>query len=174
MDTALDTEGRIVACLRQIMRAVDLHSHRLMEEHGLTGPQLATLQATARREPTTPGELARHLHLSPATVTGILTRLEQRQLIQRNPSSGDRRKVQVRLTREGRNALVDAPSLLQDRFRVELSRLEDWERNLILSTLQRIASMMDAEDLDAAPHLVTHGPSLGAHVGRPQETTRGG
>ena len=51
--------------------------------------------------------------------------------------------------------LKRAPSLLQDRFRSELSRLEEWERTQILALLQRLASMMDAEAIDAAPMLET-------------------
>ena len=47
MGTPLSMENQIVAAIRRIMRAVDLHSRRLAEEHGLTGPQLATLQAAA-------------------------------------------------------------------------------------------------------------------------------
>jgi diaminobutyrate acetyltransferase len=53
--------------------------------------------------------------------------------------------------------LRSAPSLLHDRFREGLSRLETWEQTMTLATLQRIASMMDAEDLDAAP-LLAPGP----------------
>jgi len=29
----------ILVALRRIIRAVDMHSHYLMDEHGLTGPQ---------------------------------------------------------------------------------------------------------------------------------------
>ena len=56
--------------------------------------------------------------------------------------------------RAGLSELARAPSLLQDRFRQELSSLETWEQMMMLANLQRIASMMDAEALDAAPHLV--------------------
>ena len=34
-------------------------------------------------------------------------------------------------------------------------RLEDWERTQLLASLQRLASMMDAESIDAAPLLET-------------------
>jgi hypothetical protein len=61
----------------------------------------------------------------------------------------------VQLTERGAALLRDAPSLLQDRFQRELSRLQEWEQTMILSTLQRIASMMDAERIEAAPLLVS-------------------
>ena len=151
----LSIEERIVAALRRIIRAVDLHSRRLHERHGLTGPQLATLQAAERLEAASAGTLARAVHLSHPTVTGILTRLEKRGLVRRARGEHDRRTVTVHVTAAGHELLAAAPSLLQDEFRHGLARLEDWENSLILSTLQRIASMMDAQDLDAAPHLLS-------------------
>ena len=136
------------------MRAVDLHSRRLVEECGLTGPQLATLQEAAKTGPLPASGLARAVHLSGATMTGILTRLEKRGLVARTRGEADRRTVIVSVTKAGHEVLERTPSLLQDRFRLELSGLEEWEQMLMLANLQRIASMMDAEDLDAAPHLV--------------------
>ena len=166
MGTPLSMENQIVAAIRRIMRAVDLHSRRLAEEHGLTGPQLATLQATASLGESSTGALARAVHLSGPTVTGILDRLTKRGLVDRNRNGQDRRSVTVRLTSDGEDVLAAAPSLLQDRFRQELTSLEEWERTTILATLQRIAAMMDAESLDASPLLVP-GPLDAATQGAP-------
>jgi len=152
--TSLDLEDLIVAAIRRLMRAVDLHSRRLVDEYGLTGPQLATLQEAARTGPVAASALARAVHLSSATMTGILTRLEKRGFVERTRGESDRRTVIVSITGIGREALARAPSLLQDRFRLELSELETWEQMMMLANLQRIASMMNAETLDAAPHLV--------------------
>jgi DNA-binding MarR family transcriptional regulator len=144
-----------VVAIRRIMRAVDLHSRRLVEEHGLTGPQLAALREVEQKGPLSPAAIADRIHLSRGTVTGIVARLERRGLLERSPDQADRRSVRIDLTDLGRHVLSRAPSLLQERFRRELSSVEDWEQLLILSTLKRIASMMDASDLDASPHLVT-------------------
>jgi hypothetical protein len=58
-------------------------------------------------------------------------------------------------TAAGLKLLDAAPSPLQDRFRFEFSKLEEWEQTHMLATLQRIAAMMDAEELEAAPVLTT-------------------
>jgi len=150
----LGIEDRIVVALRRIMRAVDLHSRRLLEEHGLTGPQLATLQTAARLGAVSASELARAVHLGQPTLTGILARLESRGLVVRRRSDTDRRSVAIEVTDQGRALLACTPSLLQDRFRQRLQALEDWERAMILATVQRVAAMMDADGLSAAPHLV--------------------
>jgi len=151
----LPIEDQIVASIRQIVRAVDLHSRKLVDTFGLTGPQLATLDAIATLGPSAPSAIAKAVHLSQGTVTGILQRLERRTLIVRSPSSTDRRSVIISITDEGRAVLDRAPSLLQDTFRDELSRLEDWERHAMLSSLQRIASLMGAERIEASPHLIS-------------------
>ncbi len=151
----LDTEDQIVAAIRRIMHAVELHSRRLVENVGLTGPQLAVLRKTAQLGRTPIGSLARAVHLSQPTVTGILDRLEKRGLLQRTRDEHDRRAVNISVTPAGQELLGRAPSLLQDQFRKELDKLRDWEQMLMLSTLQRIAAMMEAEKLDVSPHLTT-------------------
>ena len=72
----------------------------------------------------------------------------------RTASDQDRRKRVVKVTGDGRALLGTAPPLLQSRFIEELRKLQEWEQTLILSTLQRVSSMMSAEDLPAAPVLM--------------------
>ena len=151
--SSLSIEDQVIAALRRITRAIDLHSQGLMQTIGQTAPQLAALQAIARLQPITVGALAKSIRLSQATLTGILTRLENRKLVTKARSGSDRRTVVVELTEEGNSVLATAPSLLQDRFRRELWKLQEWEQTQMLSTLQRIASMMDAEEIDAVPLL---------------------
>jgi DNA-binding MarR family transcriptional regulator len=153
MATDSELEDLIVASIRRIVRAVDLHSRQLVEAHGVTAPQLATLAAAERLGPVAIGALARAVHLSQPTVSGILDRLEQHEMARRERSEQDRRSVVVRITKKGEKILRESPSLLQDRFREELSRLEGWERYWLLSALERIAAMMDAEGIKAAPVL---------------------
>jgi len=165
--STLRLEDQVLAALRRITRAIDLHSRGLMQEVGLTAPQLAALLAVDRLQPIRAGALARSIHLSQATVTGILTRLESRALISRVRNDADRRSVVVELTEQGRVVLASAPSLLQDRFRRELLMLQEWEQTQMLSTLQRIASMMDAEEIDAAPVL-----AAGAATAAPEDVSQ--
>lgn len=158
MGSAADNEAMnrsILSALRRIIRAIDLHSHHLMDEHGLTGPQLAALHEIARGGVVSASEVARAMQLSQPTMTGILERLERRKLITRTRSGTDRRTVDIGITDEGRRLLATAPPLLQERFSTALARLQPWEQTMILATLQRIAAMMDAEDLPATPQLVT-------------------
>jgi DNA-binding MarR family transcriptional regulator len=136
---------------------VDLHSRQLVRSHGLTSPQALTLNTLMRSGECSVGELARQLSLSQATLTDILNRLAKRDLVQRTRSTIDKRRVLVTATPQARQLLKDAPPLLQERFITEFHNLADWEQSLLLSSLQRIAAMMDAEHLEAAP-VLSNGP----------------
>lgn len=149
----MKTYDQVLVSLRQIIRAIDLHSKRLERESGLTGPQLLVMQLIGTSGETTAGVIAREVSLSQATVTSILDRLEKKGLLERVRSTDDKRKVMVSLTEEGGKALEKAPTLMQESFIKAFNHLEDWEQNLMLSTLQRVADMMNATDLDAAPLL---------------------
>lgn len=145
----------VLISLRRIIRAIDMRSRRLMQNSGFTGPQLLVLQALGQHGEMSAGALAREINLSQGTVTSILDRLEKRELIQRIRSHTDRRKVFVTLTEGGKTQLASAPTLLQERFIQRFEELKDWEQHQILASLQRLAEMMDAQDIDAAPVLDT-------------------
>ena len=144
----------VLVALRRIARAVDLHSHKLMQTTGLTGPQLLLLQTLKRQGDAMPiGELAEALSLSQGTVTSILERLVKKTLVEKTRSTLDKRKVYVSLTAAGSAAIAHAPTPLQEHFVSAFKQLQDWEQNLILSSLQRVGQMMNADGIDAAPIL---------------------
>jgi DNA-binding MarR family transcriptional regulator len=145
----------VLVALRRIMRAIDLHSRQLVQQLGVTGPQLVVLQELARSGAVPIGSLAKAVNLSHATVTGIVTRLEKRRLVKRRDDEQDKRRVLVEVTGEGMTLLVTGPLPIQESFVTEFDRLQDWEQNLILSSLQRVVAMMEATELEAAPILAT-------------------
>jgi len=143
----------VLMALRRVIRATDLHSKHLSKTAGLTAPQLLIMQTLERGGAQTIGDIARAISLGQATVTTIVTRLENRGLLAREKSSEDRRKVYVSLTNAGKKAIIEAPTPLQDEFIQQFANLESWEKSMILSSLQRVAQMMHAEDIDASPIL---------------------
>ena len=49
--------------------------------------------------------------------------------------------------------LARAPLPLQDNFTRKFQNLDQWEQSMIVASLQRVANMMDADDIDASPVL---------------------
>ena len=150
-----DLPDHVLVALRRIIRATDLHSRKLGKKTGLTTPQLVIIQAVGDLKDPTVSDIAKAVSLSLATVTTILNRLERNGIVNRARSSVDRRRVIVTLTEEGQSLKSSAPKPLQDSFVDRFSRLESWEQHLIVASLERVAAMMDAEDLDAAPLLAS-------------------
>jgi len=84
-----------------------------------------------------------------------LERLENRGLIARERSASDRRRIHVTVTDTGRAMLDAAPPLVQESFTGQFGMLASWEQHMILAAVERIAVMMNAKRIDAAPVLTT-------------------
>ena len=145
----------VVIALRKVIRAIDTHSRSLLQSHGLTGPQAMILASLYELKMRSARQLADELSLSAATITDIVKRLEAKQLITREVDKNDRRVTQISLSEKGRAMHESAPPLLQHRFERRFGELADWERHQLIASLQRVADLMGANDLDAAPILVT-------------------
>ncbi len=145
----------ILIALRRVIRAIDQHSRKLVQSHGLTGPQALILNEIVRHGSITGSQLAKNVSLSQATVTDIVKRLEQKNLLLKRQDDVDKRKLHLLATDQGQKLIMMSVPLLQESFEHKLSALKDWERTQLLASLQRIAEMMNAEDLDAAPLLTS-------------------
>jgi DNA-binding MarR family transcriptional regulator len=88
--------------LRAMSTQLSLLSHRVSARVDLKGIDLNCLDLIARYGPLSPTALARRAGLHPATVTGILDRLQRGGWVvrDRDPSASDRRAVAVRAVRE--------------------------------------------------------------------------
>jgi len=147
MDKNHTTSEKVLITLRQIIRAIDIHSKHLYKCYGLSGPQLIILRELSSIPEISIGHLAQEISLSQATVTDILDRLEAQEFISRKRSSYDRRNVFVRITEKGKVVIGEKSSILNEDFTQKFNKLEDWEQTLILSSIQRIASMMETRKI---------------------------
>lgn len=153
MGNYLKHAHEVLIALRRVIRATDLHSKYLAKTTGLTAPQILLLQTIRDKQRASIGEIAIEMSLSQATVTTIVDRLEKRELVYRERSQLDKRKVHARLTDNAKAMLELAPTPLQEQFTRQFEMLQDWEQTMIISALQRVAQMMDAQDIDASPML---------------------
>jgi DNA-binding MarR family transcriptional regulator len=86
--------------LRELSIQLSLLNHQVGTRSGLRDVDLDCLDLLSRHGPLSPTVLARRAGLHPATVTGILDRLERAGWIERERDPGDRRAVVVRPLRE--------------------------------------------------------------------------
>jgi DNA-binding MarR family transcriptional regulator len=149
----MENHEQLFVSIRKIIRAIDIRSRKLGKQAGITGPQLMVLQEIKNADGITAKEVSSNISLSQATVTNILDRLEMKAFIQRKRSETDKRRVALHLTEDGDNALASAPKPIEEQFVQRFSGLKDWEQLQLMAAVERIADMMDASDIEAAPVL---------------------
>jgi DNA-binding MarR family transcriptional regulator len=147
MTDKLSRSQEVYSSLRQIVRAMDIHSKYLHKYYGLSGPQLTILKELTEVNEIPTGKLAQQISLSQATVTDILDRLEEKGLVIRQRSSFDKRRVYIQITDKGKAIVLKKPSLLKEDFTRQFDELEEWEQTLILSSIQRIVTMMKTPEM---------------------------
>lgn len=152
-------ELRILQSLRRIIRAIEIHSQKLSQDHQITGPQLACLLTLNHHGALTTTRLAHAVFLSASTVVGIVDRLEEKGLAVRMRSTRDRRQVHIDLTEAGKSLATGTPSPLQETLTSGLKELPALELVSITLALDKLVSLMEAEEISAAPILET-GPLL--------------
>lgn len=145
----------ILRALRRILRASDRGVRRLASATGLTPSQMLVLQQIERGGETTPSAVAASLQFGQATVTNILDRLEMAGYVTRRRGERDKRQMLLNVTDKGRLMLNTAPDLLQEQFQDRFAALPAWEQAMMLASLERLSSLLDAEDIDAAPIIDT-------------------
>ncbi|MDA3887557.1 MAG: MarR family transcriptional regulator [Allgaiera sp.] len=152
----MNTDNRLddsLIALRRILRATELYARELAQAAGLTPAQLRVLQIVNGRDSATPKTLAREMGVSQATVTSLVDKLVARGLVTRMPSKIDRRQTDVVITPAGDRTMSDAPDALQQRYVRAFERLADWEQAQLVSSLERVAAMLNAASIDASPVL---------------------
>src|SRR5947208_6927644 len=95
---------RLTASIKQSLRALSIQlsllNHQVGAHAGLNDVDLDCLDLVARHAPLSPSALAQRAALHPATMTGILDRLEAGGWVVRERDPSDRRAVVVRAVRE--------------------------------------------------------------------------
>lgn len=133
---------KIHLSLRKIIQAMEIHSRKLLKLYGLSGPQIYLLRIIRESGELKISDIAKKASLSQATVTDIMTRLEKSGYIIRTKGSLDKRNKYITLTPKSESMLEANPSLFEKDFIEKLSKLEEWERSMMLSALQRISMIV--------------------------------
>lgn len=141
--------------LRRILRATELFGRELAQSAGLTAVQFRVLQVVAEQGHCTATAIALRMRVSQATVTSLVDKLVRKGMVVREKSARDRRQTDIIITETGRRTIEEAPDALQQQFVRKFEALEDWEQTMLVASLERVAAMLNAADIDASPVLDT-------------------
>jgi DNA-binding MarR family transcriptional regulator len=113
------------------------------ERFDLTVPQFYTLLHLAQCSGETKmSDLARATHQSAASLTGVVDRLIDKQLVERIRPDGDRRQVMVMATDRGRELLVDIKQARREEMQAALGDLGNEEIDELLRLLNTLLAGM--------------------------------
>jgi len=140
--------GELNQAIRQTMRdlavRLSLLTHQIGGRLDLKGTDLDCLDLIDRYGPIGPGALARRTGLHPATMTGIIDRLERGGWITRERDPNDRRAITIRLQRSRARQILR----LFGGMNAEMARISagytDAELAVIADFLQRAAGAASA------------------------------
>lgn len=141
----------IVDNLRRVFQAITEYSKTAERSTGLTGPQLWAVNILANRAPLRVSELAQLMYISPATVVGILDRLEIKGLISRTRSTEDRRAVDLHLTEAGKTLAAKSPEVAQVMLVKGLDELTDAQFSAVELGMKQMVRMLGAEHITPQP-----------------------
>lgn len=151
----MDRIDSSLIALRRIVRSTELFGKEIRQITGVTPTQFRVLQIIGEHGLTTAKAISTRMRVSQGTVTSLVDKLVRDGLVVRQKSALDKRQTDIILTEAGRDVLTDAPDPLQQRFVRKFAAMEDWEQAMLVASLERVATMLDAEDMDASPVLDT-------------------
>lgn len=134
----------LVDQLRRLVRVVWLDSWKIGKQFGLTGPQSGVLRILAAAGPMSSVELSRRLYVTPSNITGIIDRLEKKELVERFRKQGDRRVVMVGLTGQGGQLASQLPDPIERQLIAGLARIDPRQAEELIAALDQILELMDA------------------------------
>jgi DNA-binding MarR family transcriptional regulator len=152
MDIAREVPGidleQDMTALENIIFRLSWVSHRFMEqeldEYNLTAPQYVALKSMQRSEiGCSMSELAESSQQVSATMTGIVDRLLDRGLVERERDPNDRRTQRVRLTVKGKETLSRVQMQKRSWLRQFLSTLTADERRMMIGMAQRYLVVLE-------------------------------
>jgi DNA-binding MarR family transcriptional regulator len=139
---ALDAFRRIVQALRM---------HRAAEPRRVSSARLFALQQIAEHPGASINELAALTFTHQSSVSVVIQRLVEQQLVVRTTAAKDRRRQRLELTAAGRRVLERAPAATQERLIGAVAALPARERRALAEALERIAHAIAPEQGGHAP-----------------------
>jgi DNA-binding MarR family transcriptional regulator len=142
----------IVDDIRRLYQVLTEQSRRVEHETSLTSQQLWVVKMLEESSPLKVTELARRMYLHPATMVGLLDRLEGKGLVKRTRSEKDRRVVHIDLTEQGRELVKNSPEVVQDLLVKGLETLGEQKLKTISAGLEQLVTILGIKEL--APQLI--------------------
>lgn len=111
-----DASKEIVKYIRKLHHIAHFDTFKKNRIHDLTDSQSNLLRELQELGQLSSAELSRRLYVTPANITGIIDRLEKKQLVQRSQKKNDRRIAFITLTEKGRNLIKNISNPMEEKL----------------------------------------------------------
>lgn len=139
---ALDPVLDFMRLLWNIEHSLQATSKRMEARMGITGPQRLVLRMVSQFPGISAGDLARIVHLHPSTITGIVQRLVDKQLLVRERDPNDFRRVSLRARAEAKPLIRRAPGTVEAAVAAALRRTPAAHVGRAREVLQTVATAL--------------------------------
>lgn len=136
----------VLDAVRQIVRVLHESSRAAEMRVGVTGAQLFVLQTLAESPASSLNDLAGRTHTHQSSVSTVVSRLVKRGLVTRVPAAADRRRLELRLSPEGRRLVAKAPDAAQARLIAAIEQLPAARRRALAQSLGALTTAMNLAD----------------------------
>jgi len=148
-----DNARELEKAIRSINNLLKQGNKCILVDHKLTPPQFFALLNIMHHDCLSISELGDRMFLSPPTMTGIVDRLEGKQLVKRERDNTDRRITRLHLTSRGREVLHQVYENRIALMEQGLRCLDDEQRarlaDLLNSVRQTLVKAVRNEDFSA-------------------------
>jgi len=138
-----ETTRWIIWYLRRLDQAGGLYSKELYKKYQVSQPQLSCLLVLSEYGPLPLSKLANYILVKPSTVTGIVDRLEEKDLVRRVRSLADRRVITIELTKKGETLASQAPPPIPQSIIDGLTNLPPQKTQRIVESLAALVGLLD-------------------------------
>ncbi len=138
----------IIFSIRKLIQAGEIYTKELNKVYNVSSAQLNCLMALYENGDLSPSQIAKNILVNSSTVTGILDRLEYKDLVKRLRISSDRRVLTIKLTEAGQALAENAPPPIQQKVITGLKKLPEDEKETITKAIGTLINMLEVQDLD--------------------------
>ena len=128
------------------VHALDVRSKRMSQTIGVTGPQRLVIRLVGQKPGQTASDIASMLGKHPSTLTGVLARLEARNLITREVDPEDRRRARFKLTPGGKKINSLNKGTVEAATRRALGRVSQASIDTTLELIEKLVEELERPD----------------------------
>lgn len=144
-EVQLDSVLNFMRMLWSIEHGLQRVSKRMNATLGITGGQRLVLLVVERFPGLSARDLADALHLHPSTITGVLQRLEQKGLLEREQDARDNRRVHLHIRKKGTAFTRHRADTVESAVTRALFRIPDRQIRDARKVLASIADALNQE-----------------------------